>query len=185
MKKACLNCEFWLGDEENIHSECWRFPAWALTEPKHYCGEYRLSRENTPVKEKKDYKPIYATYKGCFMDRFNLTGVTLSKKESGQLVTLGNTVGIDEACKYIEAFFANPPKWNIENKAFSPGALLGARNRFLIKSVGSTNEDSMQSYILHQLGIGDKLSKAEQAEYADFILKSGRKVQLEEWLKHE
>jgi hypothetical protein len=182
-KKACKNCEWWLGDDESLFSECARFPAWVETEPRHYCGEYRLSNEKKrakPAPKKENYAPVFETY-GKEFGKYFKKPFSGGGKASGQLVQIAKQRGIDGAIEYIQAFFANPPKWNRENDAFSPGALLACQDNFEIHNASKAKTQDLNNFAVFEARKAG-LTPVQMLEYRDFIKKSGKRITAQEWL---
>ena len=186
-KKICKNCDWWLGDDESLFGECTRFPRWTETKPHHYCGEYRLSIEKkknrAPAKPKVDYKPIFEAYGSAFYKKYK-TKWTGSAKAANQLIKLAKSLGTQQACVYIEAFFKDPPAWNKEKNAFSPGALLACQDNFEIHKAKNTGKEELDRFIILEARKSN-MTPTEKLEYFDYVRKSGKKITVKEWLGME
>lgn len=181
MKPSCKNCKYWAG--ESLFGQCHRFPNMTDTPPDHWCGEFKsrtsAEKESKPKVSKDDMDLVVRTYKNLFQYKFNATP-TVSKVDYAAAKKMILEDGKDTAVRYINAFFANMPKWNLDNRVFDLRVIPGLRNKLMLTPT-VVGEQTVEQ-LLDTCSEGERHSRL-WPEYADYVKKTGKKISMKDWVK--
>lgn len=181
MKPFCKNCKYWSG--ESLFGQCHRFPSMTDTPPTHWCGEFKSKtsgeKEPKPKVGKDDMDSVIRAYKNAFQARFGSVP-SVNKVDYAAAKKMILEDGVDTTTKYINSFFWNMPKWNLDNKVFDLRIIPGLRNKLVLSSASSKG-DSVDEFLANE-GWEGRYSRL-WPEYADYVKKTGKKISMKDWVR--